>query len=250
MQNALVTGAASGIGAAAVELLRARGYRVLAVDLTPGAGIVTSDVADPAAWARLAALVRDEMGELHLAHLNAGVPSRQPNIAELTDHQFERTMAVNLGGVVYGVRALLPVMAASSDIVVTASIAGVRPAPLDPIYTASKHALIGLVRSIAPQLAERGVRINALCPSYVDTPMARGNPDLVTTLARARATWLSASDVAAAMLDIAEGAAARESSGEAWVCVPGRLYRYDFTPIAEPFESIGADPTASDQAST
>ena len=104
MQNALVTGAASGIGAAAVELLRARGYRVLAVDLTPGAGIVTSDVADPAAWARLAALVRDEMGELHLAHLNAGVPSRQPNIAELTDRALPRSRCCRPGVRLNGVR--------------------------------------------------------------------------------------------------------------------------------------------------
>lgn len=229
-QSALVTGAASGIGAASRALLQELGFLTIGVDVVAAADCERADVTSPADWASLAALVHDRWGHLDLLHLNAGVPSRQPSILELDDDTYRRAIDVNIGGVIFGIRALVPLMPRDSAIVVTASIAGMRPSPLDPLYTATKHAVIGLIRAVAPDLEARGIRINAVCPSYVDTPMARGNPLLTTRLDEMGARWLSPSNVAEAVVEVAQ----MPTTGDAWVCMPGRLYRYPFAPIEEP----------------
>jgi NAD(P)-dependent dehydrogenase (short-subunit alcohol dehydrogenase family) len=99
--------------------------------------------------------------------------------------------------------------------VVTASLAGLTSVPSDPIYGLTKHALIGFVRSVAPQLEERGLRINAVCPGFVDTPMLAPQREL---LLDAGFPLLRPADVAAGVAV----ALASEGSGEAWVVQPGR----------------------------
>src|SRR5207342_631142 len=98
-----------------------------------------------------------------LACLNAGVVTGETEIAALTDEQYRRALGVNVDGVVYGVRRLDRVMPKGSTIIVTASLAGLVGIPDDPIYGLTKHAVVGFVRSVAPQLAERGIRIQAVC---------------------------------------------------------------------------------------
>ena len=151
--TALVTGSAGGIGGAIVRKLRKEGLQVLELDLVTG-----FDVTDPEAW--------EHIGSVDLACLNAGVLTGSEDVAALTDQQYRRAMGVNVDGVVYGVRRLDRVMPKGSTIVVTASLAGLTAIPDDPIYGLTKHAVVGFVRSVAPQLSKRGIRIQAVCPGW------------------------------------------------------------------------------------
>ena len=121
------------------------------------------DVSDPEAW--------EHIGSVDLACLNAGVLTGSDDIAALTDQQYRRAVGVNVDGVVYGVRRLDRVMPKGSTIIVTASLAGLVGIPDDPIYGLTKHAVVGFVRSVAPQLEERGIRIQAVCPGWADTAL-------------------------------------------------------------------------------
>lgn len=202
-KTALVTGAAGGIGRALVERLEREGAEVLELDLVTG-----FDVSDPTAW--------QSVDRVDLACLNAGVTSSTAEIAELTAEEYRRVVAVNVDGVVYGVRRLARELDDGDAIVITASLAGLTGVPSDPIYALTKHAVIGLVRSVAPQLAERGIRINAVCPGFADTPMVAGEHR--ASLEDARFPLLTPEDVADAVLL----AARTETTGEAWIVQPGR----------------------------
>ena len=212
--TALVTGSAGGIGSAIVRKLTSEGFEVKELDLVHG-----FDVTDPDAW--------EQVGSVELACLNAGVVTGSDDIAGLTDEQYRRAVAVNVDGVVFGVRRLDRVMPKGSTIVVTASLAGLTAIADDPIYGLTKHAVVGFVRSVAPQLAEREIRIQAVCPGWADT-------GLTTTEFRQELT-----DRGFRLLrpeDVAEGvwAAYRsEGTGEAWVVQPGReplLYEFKGVP--------------------
>ena len=202
-RTALVTGAASGIGAALVAMLRNGGTEVRTLDLAEG-----FDVADPRAW--------ETVDSVELACLNAGVTTGTSAILEVSDDAYRRILGANVDGVVHGVRRLAGVMERGSSIVATASLAGLVPAPQDPLYTLTKHAVVGFVRSIAPQLHERGIRINAVAPGFVDTPLLgeEGRARFVN----AGFPLLQADDVARAVLT----AARSEETGQVWVVQPGR----------------------------
>lgn len=202
-RSALVTGGASGIGAAAVALLEAEGCDVTSLDLATG-----FDVADSAAW--------EGVGAVDFAFLNAGVATGSNDVAELGDAEYRRAVGANVDGVVFGARRMARVMEPGSAIVATASLAGLVAMPLDPVYTLTKHAVVGFVRAVAPQLAERGITINALCPGFADTPIVE--PELRDWVDGQRIPLISPETVAAAAL-----AAARSGeTGEAWVVQPGR----------------------------
>ena len=180
---AIVTGAASGIGAASARHLAALGAHVVAVDLAEvGAHAVADeidgtaavlDVSDPEAWDHLLADVCTEYGGIDLAHLNAGVVTTPHpySVLEVTLAQYRRVMGVNLDGVLLPVLALAPYLQrrGGGAIVATASLAGLGPYYDDPFYAATKHAVVGFVRSAAPQLAAAGVRLHAICPGGVAT---------------------------------------------------------------------------------
>lgn len=202
-RSALVTGSASGIGAAAVELLEREGVEVLGLDLAGG-----FDVGDPAAW--------EQVEPVEFAFLNAGVATGAGDVAELAEAEYRRALGANVDGVVFGVRRLARVMEPGSAIVATASLAGLVALPLDPVYTLTKHAVVGFVRAVAPQLAGRGITINALCPGFADTPIV--DEELRARVGAEGIPLLSAEAVAGAAL-----AAARSgTTGEAWVVQPGR----------------------------
>jgi NAD(P)-dependent dehydrogenase (short-subunit alcohol dehydrogenase family) len=220
--TALVTGAASGIGAALVEELRGQGAAVKALDLATG-----FDVADPRAW--------DAVDAIELACLNAGVTTGATDILEVSDDAYRRIVGANIDGVVHGVRRLARLMQPGGAIVVTASLAGLVPAPQDPLYTLTKHAVVGFVRSVAPQLEGRGIRINAVAPGFVDTPLLgeEGRARFV----KAGFPLLGAEDVARAALT----AARREETGQVWVVQPGREpLPFRFPNVPGPRDASGA----------
>jgi NAD(P)-dependent dehydrogenase (short-subunit alcohol dehydrogenase family) len=160
------------------------------------------DVSDPDAWS--------DVEPAELACLNAGVTSVDDSVAD-----YRRVVGVNVDGVVFGVRHLAEVMEPGSAIVATASLAGLAPWPGDPVYTLTKHAVLGFVRAAAPGLAGRGIRLNAVCPGFVDTPMVRPHEQ---ELRGAGFELMPPSQVAEAVLV----AARSEGVGQAWVVQPGR----------------------------
>jgi NAD(P)-dependent dehydrogenase (short-subunit alcohol dehydrogenase family) len=199
----LVTGSAGGIGQAIVERLEREGASVHELDLVTG-----FDVTDPTAW--------QSVDRVELACLNAGVTTSTASIAELTREEYRRVVGVNVDGVVYGVRRLAREMEEGDAIVVTASLAGLTAVENDPVYALTKHAVVGFVRSVAPQLERRGIRLNAVCPGFADTPMVAG--ELRSSLEAAEFPLLTADEVAEAVLR----AARSDGTGEAWVVQPGR----------------------------
>jgi NAD(P)-dependent dehydrogenase (short-subunit alcohol dehydrogenase family) len=212
-RKALVTGGRSGIGAAIVAALERDGVDVQVLDVVDG-----FDVSDPRAW--------EQVGHVDLACLNAGVVTGQADVARIGDDQYRRIVGVNVDGVVFGVRRLAQVMDGGS-IVVTASLAGLIATEPDPLYALTKHAVVGFVRSVAPQLAERGIRINMVNPGFVDTPMI----DEVGRAAFEAAGFplLRPEDVASAVLLAAED----DEVGQAWIVQPGReplKFRYPGIP--------------------
>ena len=222
MNRALVTGGASGIGAALVSRLRAEGLEVESLDLVTG-----FDVSDPEAW--------DQVGATDVACLNAGVLGGPPDPAELTVEGYRRAIAVNVDGVVLGVRRLARMMPSGGRIVCTASLAGLTAVPDDPVYALTKHAVVGFVRSAAPALAARGISINAVCPGFADTPMVAG---------AARAALEGAGFPLLTPADVAEAAWVALESGEtghAWVVQPGR------PPLDFRFPTLPGPRTAADE---
>jgi NAD(P)-dependent dehydrogenase (short-subunit alcohol dehydrogenase family) len=200
-ETALVTGGASGIGAAIVERLEDDGVQVRVLDLAEG-----FDVADASAW--------EAVGPVQLACLNAGVATGNEDLRELSDAAYRRAVGTNADGVVFGVRRMAQVMEKGSAIVVTASLAGLTTMYTDPVYSATKHFVIGFVRSAAFQLSERGITINAVCPAVVDTPMVG---DLRDRILAAGIDLLTAEEIA----DVVVAAARDGSTGQAWTCLPG-----------------------------
>ena len=185
---ALITGAANGMGAATSARLAGLGATVVGVDVNDAAGAEVfaalgaphryrhHDVTDADAWTALVAAVVADHGRLDIVHLNAGVMSRPTSAPAFDDPlawfhpaAYRKVMGVNADGVAYGIMAALAVMTTGARIVVTASAAGLKPLLIDPTYAASKYALVGLVRSLAPTLAARGIGIDAICPGGVDT---------------------------------------------------------------------------------
>ena len=210
-RSAVVTGGASGIGAAVVRALEGEGASVQSLDLTTG-----FDVSDPDAW--------EDVDGVDFAFLNAGVGGSGDDLAG-----YRRMLGVNVDGVVFGVRRMEQAMASGGSIVATASLAGLMPMPADPIYTLTKHAVVGYVRAMAPHLAERGIRINAICPGFVDTPIV--TPELREWIASEGYALMEPEQVAGAVLV----AARSEDTGQAWVVQPGREpLRYEFRGVPGP----------------
>lgn len=168
---ALVTGGASGIGAATVALLEARGATVVVADLSTGV-----DVTDEGAVDALVAGIVADHGRLDVAANVAGFPGVWGEVADSTTDTWRHTMAVNLDGTYFCLRAELRAMRAAGggSIVNIASSAGQMGVPGLAAYSASKHGVIGLTRSASMEVARLGIRVNAVLPGSIRTPMLRG----------------------------------------------------------------------------
>ena len=125
---------------------------------------------------RVVRRVRRAFGGVDIAFLNAGISIGVADLATLSDDDYYRMMRVNVDGVVFGLRAAIRAMEARGGgaIVATSSLAGLIPFPPDPVYDASKHAVVGLIRSVAPTLAAKGITANTVNPGITDTNILTG----------------------------------------------------------------------------
>ena len=207
----LITGGRGGLGRAFAAALG--DAEITALDLPE------FDVGDAASW-------RSLDGEYDAAFLNAGVTTGDESIGALTDAQYARAMRANVDGVVYGVRELAArLMPNGGSIVATASLAGLTAQPFDPIYGLTKHAVVGFVRSVAPQLAPKGIRISALCPGFTDTPIVTGE-----LRGQIDVPLMEPSFVAGAALQAMND----DETGRAWVVQPNRIVPFRYPSIPGP----------------
>lgn len=231
----VVTGAAQGLGYESARLLAEAGAAVVLADVNGDAAeaaagrlraagantvAVAADVSDPAGVRAPIDACLAAFGAFDFIHNNAGVLTAHP-LLETTREEFDRMWTVNVGGVFWGCRYAVEVMRASGrggSIVNTASIAALGGDPILPVYTATKHAVLGLTRALAVDsaVAGAGIRVNCVCPGDMDTPMNdhyfASTPDPAATRAEVEAVYprgrmAQPAEVAAAVVFLVSDAA-------------------------------------------
>jgi NAD(P)-dependent dehydrogenase (short-subunit alcohol dehydrogenase family) len=190
-KNVVVTGAASGIGASVVSVATLCGASVYCLDIDEvggpaiakqhGATFYPCDVSKQESWKQVAQDLGAALNGIDHLHLNAGIQSAPPSapleeysFSAMTLERYRKMIGVNIDGVVLGLMNLLPLMKDGGTIVVTGSMAGIVPYDVDPLYSMTKHAITGLVRSLKKELLTRDIGINAICPAGVDTAIIPG----------------------------------------------------------------------------
>ena len=184
----IITGGAGGIGRAAAKLFVEEGARVLLVDLDEDALVdavdaiggnsvshLVADVTKAADNNAMVACAEERYGGVDVLLANAGIEGDVAPITEYDEARFEQVLNVNVKGPFLGLKAVVPAMAerGGGSVVITSSIAGVQGAPGLSAYVTSKHAVIGLMRSAAKELAAQNIRVNTVNPSPVETEMMR-----------------------------------------------------------------------------
>lgn len=182
---ALVTGAGSGIGEAVVRQLVAAGAKVLAADINGDSAKALAialgdqvlplqvDVSDPDAVRLMVETCVERFGGLHLAVNNAGIGGASLQTADYPLEEWHRVLGVNLHGVFYSMKYEIPAILAAGGgaIVNMASILGTNGWAGSAAYVAAKHALVGMTKSAALEYSARGLRVNAVGPGFIDTPL-------------------------------------------------------------------------------
>ncbi|MFL6238865.1 MAG: SDR family NAD(P)-dependent oxidoreductase [Actinomycetes bacterium] len=223
---ALVTGGASGIGRALVHRL-AVDHRVVVVDKDEATAksvaadvdgvAVGLDLTEPTASTRAVEAAVTAYGRLDVVCLNAGRTTGENDVEKIDADRYRAVVALNQDAVFFGVAAAVPALRDSGGgtILATASLGGLVGQAEDPVYSMTKHAVVGLVRSMPQLLAPYDIRIHAICPGYVNTPLLS---DVAQLFVDSDFPLLAPDDVAAAAMI----ALASETSGDVWVVQPGR----------------------------
>lgn len=192
---ALITGGGRGIGRAIALALAHEGVRIavaartteqieqVAAEIGNGAIAVTCDVSDPESVVRMFGAVGERLGEVDILVNNAGI-AESATLVSTTDDLWHRHLAINLSGTFYCTRAALPAMLKRNwgRVINVASIAAKTGAPYIAAYSASKHGVLGLTRSVALEVAAKGITVNAICPGYVDTDMVTRGVEKITSV--------------------------------------------------------------------
>jgi NAD(P)-dependent dehydrogenase (short-subunit alcohol dehydrogenase family) len=248
---ALVTGGGSGIGRATARRLASEGMKVCVVDLDGSAarsvadeiaGVAAcEDVSDPAALDDAYAQCVEAFGRLDVAHLNAGVSLPPGDIAELDVENYRRSLAVNVDHVVFGTRAAVrAIRRTSADggpraVIATASMAGIDPFFPNAIYTLTKHAVVGFIRAIAPDLAADGICAHVICPGLTDT--AQVPPERKEALVRAGMPLVAPERIADAV--VAAITAPLDATGTCWIGNPDQApLPWSFAEVPGPHSMI------------
>jgi len=203
---AVVTGGASGIGAATAQLFSSHGAHVVVVDRDPGVGaadadqilLVRADVSCEADVERVRQATVERFGRIDVLVNNAGIMRRHEQPFDWTVAEIEEVLNANLLSQFVTTQVLGPVMAqGGGSIVNIASMGATMAVPYSPAYTASKAGVLGMTRSVAAALAPSGIRVNAVLPGFVDTPMTAASP------ARGSMPIMAPGDVARAIVHVA-----------------------------------------------
>lgn len=223
---ALVTGGGSGIGRATAVALANAGASVIIADVDDQGGCETLrainesggtasfikiDVTRQADIERMVSYADETFGALHILHNNAGINAGWPRFPAAGRGEWVRTLNINLWAVISGTEAAVPLIRRSGGgaIVNSASLAGLIAFETDPIYAATKHGVVGLTRALAFLRDEANIRVNCICPSFVDTALPRRRLEAMSAEERER--WEAAltrvpmfapAEVAAVVLDI------------------------------------------------
>jgi NAD(P)-dependent dehydrogenase (short-subunit alcohol dehydrogenase family) len=250
---ALVTGGASGIGRATAIALADAGAAVVIADIDEGgardslriiedaggrAVFVKTDVTRQEDIERMVAFADEMFGALHILHNNAGINSGWPRFPASDHDEWNRTLAINLWAVIAGTEAAVPLIRRSGGgaIVNSASLAGLIAFETDPIYAATKHGVVGLTRALAFLKDEANIRVNCICPGFVDTPLPRRRLDAMSPEERtgweaalSRVPMIEPSEVADVVLGIIRNDA---MAGEAIAILYGQAPRSIPSPLA------------------
>jgi NAD(P)-dependent dehydrogenase (short-subunit alcohol dehydrogenase family) len=245
----LITGGAGGIGRATALAAAEAGAVVVVADLNEEDGTALAsqlgghffpvDVTSLEANEAMVAFALEKAGGLDHVFLNAGIASGTNLGDEFSLGAYRRAMGVNLDGVVFGVQAALPALRArgGGSIVATASLAGLTGMPMDVIYTANKHAVVGIARSLGPALEGEGIRVNAVCPGFTESALTAG---LEEGIAQYGVPLMPASDVASVVMGLFTG----DMAGEVWFVQPGRTGAFEFRHVPGP----RLEPASSEEA--
>lgn len=243
---ALVTGGGSGIGRATAIALAEAGAVVVIADIDEAgaqetvrlieeaggrAASVHTDVTQWEDLERMVAFTEETFGRLDIFHNNAGINTGWPRFPEAAREKWEKTVAVNLTAVIGAIQAVVPAMRLSGGgaIVNSASLAGLVAYDMEPIYAATKHGVVGLTRALAFLKDEAGIRVNCVCPSFVDTQLPRRRLESMPPEERerweailSRMPMLAPADVAEAVLELVRD---ESLAGEAMAVMYGQPRR-------------------------